>query len=725
MDIRISHNAPSATALALPDFPLVRFDTGMVVYEEALLNGQYLVVNTSAMGRPKFREWIWQEYGDPTAIRPARTRQHAFRLVIDGQLLADQWEWVDAHEVVASRTGCREAVVMLRHIQRPVTVEIHTRIDDTALLTRWLQITNTGEQHAAVAEVFPWSGQVWEPVGNSWNTASLPTAPFSIGRFTDSSAGTEGSFDWGPVGEGASGFESMNGRSGWGAPFCLLRNEVTGENCVMHLGWSGNWQINLFNDDEPARWPIRDARIYAQLGLAGPAPLRVLEPGETAQTPAAHIGFLFGDLDACVQELHTHIRRSVALEQPAGREHRVEVNHTGYTRNLQVTEYQLYQEMDMTADVGAELFLLDAGWFGKASDRWFEAVGDWDDESRLLPGGVQGIFAAAHERGLLGGLWVEAERMGPTSRLIQEHPEWQMQRRGKAIPNLDLVRPEVAAYFEQTIIGLIEKYRLDCFRIDYNISIGEGGEAERGGYTENVLWRYYEALYAIFDRIHARFPEMLLENCSSGGGRTDLGIMARFHWTQVTDLWAPAPTIKIINGMTLLLPPELCESVPGGISDGVADLDFMLRIGLFGHYCVSGIFPALEQQHAGARERWRHTIELYKSFVRPMLGSCKLFHHTPIQRQREPGDWVVLEAASAEGDRAYAGIFRLQAATSDYYHFLPRGLAADQRYRVRFDSTGRSYEVNGHHLIEQGLQVRLAGVFTSELLLFEVVLAGE
>jgi alpha-galactosidase len=434
-----------------------------------------------------------------------------------------------------------------------------------------------------------------------------------------------------------------------------------------------------------------------------------------------HVGYLFGDLDRCVQELHTHARRSVVLPQPVGREHRVEINHTGYTRNLQITESQLYAEIDVAADVGVELFLLDAGWFGRAADRWLEAAGDWGEESSLLPHGVQAAFDRARERGMLCGLWVEAERMGATSRLLREHPDWQMERRGMKIPNLDLSRPEVAAYFERTIAGLIEKYRLDCFRLDYNISIGEGGEAERYGYTENVLWRYYEALYGVFDRIHRRFPDVLLENCSSGGGRTDFGIMSRFHWTQITDLWAPAPTLKIVNGMTLALPPELCETLGGAISDGVADLDFQLRVSVFGHFCASGIFPAVDQQHARARERWRHAIELYKTFVRPMLATSRLYHHTPIQRQREAGSWVVLECAGPDRGRAFAGIWRLAGACDDTYHFRARGLDRGRRYRVTFDTAGQSYEVAGDALVDHGLHVRVEGPLTSELILFEAV----
>ncbi len=723
MDIRIAHTAPPATSTQVPDFPLVRFDTQMVVYQEALINGQYLLVNGSALGRPKPREWVWNAFvGGAAADRPLRTRQHAFQLEVDGQLLVDRWEWEGSREEEPSRPGCRELVVALRHALRPITVAMHTRLDDTSFIARWLVITNTGDRPAALAQVYPWSGQVWESVGHPWVTPelpSLPRPPFSVGRFTDTEPGNEGSFDWRPLPDGACGFGSWHGRSGWGAPFFILRNEVTGEAFVAHFAWSGNWQVELYNDHEPARRPLCDALLYARVGLAGPAPLRVLEPGESARTPEVHFAYLFGDLDACTQALHQHQRRSVLLPQPPGRQHRVEVNHTGYTRNAQITASQLYEEIAVAADAGVELFMLDAGWFGALSDRWWEAVGDWDLESPLLPGGVAAAFTRIHDKGMLAGLWVEAERMGPASRLLRDHPDWQMHKRGEKIPNLDLSVPEVARYLEQTIVALVQKYHLDCFRLDYNISVGEGGEADRGGYTENVLWRYYEALYGIFDRLHRRFPHLLLENCSSGGGRTDLGMLSRFHWTQVTDKWSPAPTLKIVNGMALALPPEACETLLGAISDGQADIDFMLRIGLFGHYCLSGIAPSMDERHMAARERWQHNIQLYKDVVRPILPTCRLFHHTPIQRQTEPGEWVVLECAAEDESRAYAAIFRLGEAREDTYTFCPRGLDAGQRYRVTHDTSGQTRVLDGSTLMYQGLRVRVPAPYTSELLLFE------
>jgi alpha-galactosidase len=384
----------------------------------------------------------------------------------------------------------------------------------------------------------------------------------------------------------------------------------------------------------------------------------------------------------------------------------------------QVSEQQLYDEVDLAAELGFELFMLDAGWFGGTESYWQTTVGNWD-ESPLLTKGVRAVMDYVHSKGLLAGIWVEPERVGAESRLMAEHPEWLMQRRGEAIPNLDLSQPEVVDYVENLVVSIIEKYDLDCFRLDYNVNIGEGGSVERDGYTENVLWRHYDALYGIFDRVAARFPELLLENCASGGGRMDLGMMSRFHWTQLTDRWSPGPAVRVINGGTLALPPEMTESVTGGISGGQSDIDFLIRINLFGHVKISGIAPTLAERNQATWARWQHGIELYKSFCRPMLSESVLYHHTPIQRQIDPGEWVVLESATPARDKAFVGVFRLLGATEDTYTVRPRGLDAGRTYRVRYDSAGYDREIDGGRLMDEGIRVRVPSALRSELLLIE------
>jgi hypothetical protein len=159
----------------------------------------------------------------------------------------------------------------------------------------------------------------------------------------------------------------------------------------------------------------------------------------------------------------------------------------------------------------------------------------------------------------------------------------------------------------------------------------------------------------------------------------------------------------------------------GAISDGVSDVDFMLRIGLFGHFTVSGIFPTMDERHEAARGRWRHAIELYKSFVRPMIDTCRIYHHTPVQRQTEEGEWIVLECVSEDASRGYTGIFRLPGATGEAYRFYPRGLDISRGYRVTYDTAGWSREVDSGRLVDEGLRVPVTAAYTSELLLFEAL----
>ncbi len=195
MEIHISHTPSAMTAHRAPEYPWIRFDTGMMIYEEALVGGQLLGANLSAMGRPKSRERLWREMaGGAASHRPLRRRQHAFQLQVDGQDLTDRWEWVDESVVDVEGTEARECIVTLRHGLRPITVTVHTRLDGTTFVERWLDITNTGDRPAAVAGVSPWSGMIWAAHGVGQRTPGTD-GPFSIGRYRTVEAIVEGGFD--------------------------------------------------------------------------------------------------------------------------------------------------------------------------------------------------------------------------------------------------------------------------------------------------------------------------------------------------------------------------------------------------------------------------------------------------------------------------------------------------------------------------------------------------
>jgi hypothetical protein len=198
-------------------------------------------------------------------------------------------------------------------------------------------------------------------------------------------------------------------------------------------------------------------------------------------------------------------------------------------------------------------------------------------------------------------------------------------------------------------------------------------------------------------------------------------MVSRFDTTWVSD-WMGAPrSAKILNGMTLVLPPERINRL-AGTGGGIhfkADLDFQMRIPLFAHYAIAGIAPSREEIHPEKIERISYYIQLYKDFMRPMLAACKVYHHTPVLQGKDPSGFCVLEYVSEDAGGGYAGIFRLLDEGQNTYHFKSRGLDLEARYRVTFCNSSSKVEMSGAELRLGGVEIPLEKVLTSELLLFE------
>ena len=698
------------------DPPRMRYTSGLTIYDEALLGGRLIGRYWAGTGfvEPEVSlQWVPRAAHTPLDI--AGLDMAAFQLELDGQSLHFGWEMVGMREESPERPGNRRAVVELRSTIRPVTVQVHTEVDGTGLITRWLAITNTGCTPAALGAVCPLSGLLARV--KEWKALMGGDAPaFSVGYMTERFWNNEGAFEWQPLPSTPLRLESRTGKSGWSTPFFVLKNEATGEHIVGGLAWSGNWAIELTCDQ---RLPTPEAVLGFRIGPTNPAPQRIIAPGERVETPQVHLGLIQGDFDATIQAWHRHLRQSVLRPEVPGREGLVVYNHWSYVKHL-MSEEQLKFEIDVAVELGAELFIVDAGWFGGTNSNWWTVAGDWVVGDRL-PNGLEPVFAYARQKGLLCGLWFDLERLGSESRTAHEHPEWLLKRYGIATDSgdMDLTNPEAVAHLEKTLVRIIEKYKLELFRLDFNTCPLEGGQVARDGYQENTTWRYYEAVYGLYDHIRARFPNMIMENCSSGGGRTDLGLVSRFTHTWVTD-WQLAPrTLRIVNGMTMALPPERIDRNAGVGQDSHvrADLDFQLRSCLFGHLTLTGIYPGPGEGNPEHVGRIRHAVSLYKEFIRPFLATCRVYHHTPLIRGREPQGWAVLEYVADDDARAMVGVFRLAGPGEDLYHLRLRGVDLARNYRVTFDNSGQSAMMSGLALRNEGLVVRLARPLTSELLL--------
>lgn len=693
--------------------PTIGYRTALAAYEESLIGGRF--VGRSWNGAGYLNAW------DDVRLDPAKhPTPQAFWLEIDGQLLASHWEWA-GFEQSKEEKGLH-AIVSLRHTVRPVTVGVHTLLDGTPVLTRWLEVTNTGSEPAALAAASPWSGVLQRT--RRWR-AHLPDkqAPlYSVGYLADTHWGDEGNFQWHPLPNASLRIDGRYRRDRHRHPMFVLLNNATGEYFIGQLAWSGGYAFE-FDLDADIRDTGGEAYLFFRAGPDAPPPQRILAPGETVRTVEMHLGVVFGDLDTAIQAMHEHLRRSVFMPQPRGRGGWVEAE---IGPEVEITVQHVFHQIENAAALGAEVFWIDASWYTPPHGEWWSTVGDWEVDRQRFPDGLEPFRERAHEKGMLFGLWMDAERIGAKSRAAQEHPEWLAtaydgeKRLGSL---LDLTQPVVAQWVEDQIARVISENGLEFFRLDYNVGgLGAGAQTVRDGFVESSYWRYYEAVYAMYERLRARFPEVIFENCAGGGGRTDIGMVRRFSHTWVTD-WQIAPrSFTITNGMTMALPPEYVDRLIACQNGHITgDIDFQARLLLFvrpslGHFSPLGC-PLNPVQTA----RVRHMVDLYKSFVRPFMSQGRMYHHTPTFDGPEPQGWGVLELAARDRSRGIAGVFQLSAPREPEYLLRLRGLDASRRYHVTWDNTGQVCEADGFTLMKRGIVVRLEGPLTSELLLFEAL----
>jgi alpha-galactosidase len=609
-----------------------------------------------------------------------------------------------------------------------VRLAVRTALDGTPFLRRWLEITNVSDRPLPLASISPFAGSIWTVVGPSEIVA--PGRPvFEVGAFRSDGWGREGAFAWSPLHAGTFELAGRRGHSGWGRPTMFIRNHVTGEIAVVDLAWSGNWVLRASHTpvegpDDPR--PAYEAVLSVEAGPTANAPQRVVAPNETVATPAVHVANLQGNLDDAVQALHEHVRRSVLPAPRQGRDQRVEANHFGFVRDRLDIGF-LKRDIDVAASVGCEMYVLDAGWFGHQFGHWWTSVGDWE-AGPWLEGGVEAVSEHVRGLGMQFGLWLEIECVGSRSRLFRDHPDWLLLRDGQPVGEqrpdgghylLDLTLPDVAAWAEAELVRVVDRYRLDLLKLDMNIDLWAGGERDRDGFIENTLWRHYEALYAILERLRGRFPDLIVQNCTGGGGRTDLGIMRYADTTLLSD-WVRLPRgLLILNGMSLVLPPEVCNRIAGWLSSSqehYGDLDTQLRVAMLGHPTLFGIAPSVDELPPAHRERLEHAIRLYQDTIRPLLRTCRVYHHTPVIDFERPTGFCVLEYAAPDRSRSVVGVFRL-AGDTDSIPVQPRGLDRGRSYRVRLDSADTEFEATGADLVDRGISLRLEQPLTSELVL--------
>ncbi len=395
-----------------------------------------------------------------------------------------------------------------------------------------------------------------------------------------------------------------------------------------------------------------------------------------------------------------------------------------------MTQEAIFHTIDTAEAVGAESCIIDAGWYceaGREGDDWWGRVGDWVADPGKHADGFAAIRERCREKGLKFGLWMECERMGRDTAVAKAHPEWYRTRRqnGTDTTVIDMSNPDAAAWVKSQVERVIETYKVDLFRLDYNVDYTQYNcKTERGGFTESDCLRYYTAVYEMFAALRKKYPGVIFENCAGGGGRCDLGMTKHFTHTWVSDYQIPPRSIAITNGISMVLPPERIDRLVSGMNGHLrASLDFTVRSTLFGKPSTNTYNPLGSGMNAEELAFVKREFDLYKSFIRPYLTDGYIYHHTPELYEMHPKGRAILERSSADGTKGIIGVFNLADVRpgDDAAIVYPRGLDAGKTYEVTFDNSQTTATVGGFTLVNDGVRVRLAASLTSELIIYRAV----
>ena len=322
----------------------------------------------------------------------------------------------------------------------------------------------------------------------------------------------------------------------------------------VHFGWSGGHRMVIEE--------LPDGRRQLQFGLSCPR-----SGDDTAdggfESGVVHVAYSAGGLSGLAQAFQSHVRKHVVPRDTAAAPRPVHYNcweAVYFDHDLEV----LKDLAARAADLGAERFVLDDGWFGTRDDSG-SGLGDWTVDPRVYPEGLQPLVDHIEALGMSFGLWVEPEMVSLDSDLARAHPDWVLapagyeQITGRSQHVLDLTKPAVAEYLFERLDALLSAYRIDYLKWDMNrdvtLPLGDDGH--------DLTYRRTRALYDLIDRLRARHPRLEIESCASGGARLDYGMLSRCGRVWLSDSNDAEERWRMQMAAMTFLPPEVVGSHVG------------------------------------------------------------------------------------------------------------------------------------------------------------------
>jgi len=425
-------------------------------------------------------------------------------------------------------------------------------------------------------------------------------------------------------------------------PCAAIEDSTAGVTWGAQLAHPGSWQLETYRRHDLASFSggLAD-REYGHW-------MKTLAEGESFTSPTAMLACVQGGVDDCCAALTA--AQEVPLANLPKSESKLPVMFNEWTTSWGNPNHDNMSALAASLKgTGIEYLVMDSGWYKPVGGNWDSAQGEWIPNPAMYPHGLRATADAIRAQGLIPGIWFEMEVVGSASPLFHR-TELLLHRDGKPITAgprrfLDLRKPEVGEHLAERVIGTLKAGNFGYIKVDYNENIGIGTDgAESLG---EGLRQHLDGVVAFFKRMRTEMPDLIIENCSSGGHRlepTMIGLTAMSSFSDAHEC-REIPIIAA-NLQRLMLPRQ---SQIWAVLRSNADLrrtNYLLTGGFLGRLCLSGDFATLRPNQ---RDLVAQSIALYKKAV-PVIRKGRSYRYGPdVPVYRHPEGWQAVVRVGATG----------------------------------------------------------------------------
>lgn len=477
------------------------------------------------------------------------------------------------------------------------------------------------------------------------------------------------------------------------------------------LVYSGNYKLKTVTDDTEYHY------FFASINEQNSE--YHLKKGETFKTPALALTYSTQGLSGASRNFHKWGRKYILAHGDKERDILLNSWEGVY---FDINQKGMDQMMADIHSMGGELFVMDDGWFGTKYPRVTDncALGDWVVDTKKLPNGIEGLLNDARKNQVKFGIWIEPEMTNTTSMLYEKHPDWVIKApkrdavlgRGGTQLVLDLSNPKVQDFVFGVVDNLLTKYPdIAYIKWDANMPIMNHGSQYLSAADQSHLYiAYHQGFAKVIDRIRAKYKDVVIQCCASGGGRANWGMLRGFDEFWVSDNTDAMQRIYMQYGTSYFFPAIAMAShisaVPNHTVFRTTSLKYRIDVAMSGRLGME-----IQPKNMTDEEKalCRKAISEYKE-IRPVVQFGDLYRLvSPYDNQGLSSIMYVSEAK----DKA---VFYWWKLVNFYNVHLPRvkmaGLDENKMYKVKeldvidnkpLDCEGKSY--SGKYLMEHGLEM--------------------